>query len=352
MDFQIKIATVAIVIAMFSSCKQQDNNVQTDLAIPVSVEDVKTSSIKEFVTTTGTVNALKKVDLNSEIAGQYVLATNPLTGRPFKMGDKVKAGQTIIRIEDEEYENGIALDSKKLNLEISKQEYEKQKSLYEKGGVTLRDMRNSEVSMINAQYDFENAELKLAQMKVVAPFNGVIVDLPYFTPGTKIASGLLMVSMMDYSKLHMEINLPEKYIQTVVPKQDVFITNYTLPDDTLDAEITELSPAISTETRTFKGSLLVQNSELKLRPGMFVKADIVVESSDSTIVIDKDLIIARGKRKSVFVVDKKAARERRITTGLESKDKVEVTSGLNLNDRLIVKGFETLRNGSKVKVIK
>ena len=62
---------------------------------------------------------------------------NPQTGKPFKMGDRVKEGQVIIRLEDEEYENSIAIESAKLNLEISEEEYNKQKSLYEKGGVTL-----------------------------------------------------------------------------------------------------------------------------------------------------------------------------------------------------------------------
>ena len=67
------------------------------------------------------------------MAGNYFLQNNPATGRPFKLGDRVTQGQTIIKFENEEYENNLAMTSVKLNLEISEQEYEKQKSLYEKG---------------------------------------------------------------------------------------------------------------------------------------------------------------------------------------------------------------------------
>lgn len=336
----------------FIACNNRQQSETTDLAIPVSVEDVRKQPIEKYINTTGTAKAVQEVTLNSEMAGNYRLLNNPSTGRPFKLGDKVRAGQVLIRFEDQEYVNNIAMDSKKLNLEISAQEYEKQKSLYEKGGVTLRELRNSEVSATNARYDFENAQVRLSKMNIVAPFAGVIVDLPYFTQGTRITSGQAMVTIMNYDKMFLDINLPEKTISEIQNGQQVIITNYTIAEDTLKGVVSELSPAVSTETRTFKGKLLIENPELKLRPGMFVKADIVVARRDSAIVIPKNLILSSGRGKMVFVVDQSTARERRIQLGIENQDFAEVVSGLKENDRLVVKGFETLRNDSKVKVIK
>ena len=104
--------------------------------------------------------------------GYYTLQTNPSTGRPYKLGDAVKKGQLIIHFQNREYENGIALDSRKLTLEIAEQEQVKQAALYEKGGVTLSEMRNTEVRVTNARYDLENAEINLAKMSVRAPFDG------------------------------------------------------------------------------------------------------------------------------------------------------------------------------------
>ncbi|HPJ79103.1 MAG TPA: efflux RND transporter periplasmic adaptor subunit, partial [Prolixibacteraceae bacterium] len=134
--------------------------------------------------------------------------------------------------------------------------------------------------------------------------------------------------------------------------QEVIVTNYTIAEDTLKGVVTELSPAVSTETRTFKGKLLIENPELKLRPGMFVKGDIVVARRDSAIVIPKSIIMSSNRGKVVFVVDQSTARERRITLGIENQDYAEVIAGLKENERLVVKGYETLRNDSKVKVIR
>ena len=86
--------------------------------------------------------------------------------------------------------------------------------------------------------------------------------------------------------------------------------NYSLPDDTLSGEITQLSPAIDSETRSFKGSVMISNPNLLLRPGMFVRAEIVVASKDSTIVIPKDIVLVKQRGKTVFIVDKGAAEER------------------------------------------
>lgn len=343
---------LAGIIAVTVSCNNQPQSEATELAVPVSVENVKLQSIRQFVNTTGTAKSIYETTLTSEITGEYHLMKNPATGAPFKLGDKVKEGQVIVRLEDEEYVNGIALESQKLNLDIAEQEYEKQKSLYDKGGVTLRELRNSEVSKTNAQYSYESAQIRLAKMNVVAPFSGVIVDLPYYTQGTRVASGAEMVSLMGYDKMYMEINLPEKNITDVKVGQEVLITNYTIEEDTLTGTVSELSPMISNETRTFAGKLTINNPDLKLRPGMFVKADIITAQKDSTIVIPKNIILSGNRGKYVFVVGRNSsADDRRITTGLENQEYIEITEGLNRNDRLIIKGFETLRDNSKVKVI-
>jgi len=350
-SFHQFIALIALIGAA-TACNAPQTNTTTELAVPVSVTDIKPGSIEKVINTTGTLNATKTTILKTEMTGKYKLLTNPRTRRTFALGDVVENGQVIIQLEDAEYVNSIGLDSKKLNLEISEQNKTKQQSLFEKGGVTQLDYRNSEVSYTNAKYDFEKANLLMAKMSVRAPFKGIITDLPALTNGTQVATGTAVVSLMDYSTMTVEVNLPEKYISDVKIDQPVRIMNYTLPNDTLKGSVKELSPAISTETRTFEGIIGVENPELKLRPGMFAKADIVLAKHDSVIVIPKNIIISSQRGKSVFIVDNGTANEKRITIGFENQNFAEITSGLKKNDRLVIKGFETLKNRSKVKIVK
>lgn len=340
------------ILTVLAGCRNEQNDVEADVAVPVSILDIKYQSIEEFITTNGTVLPTKDVILSSEMGGKYLLLKNPRTGKTWALGDLVKEGEAIVSIEDEEYVNNIQIKSKELNLDISKSEFKSITSLFEKGGETLRTLKNAEQTMINAQYTLDNANLQLAKMQIEAPFQSVIVDLPYFTAGNKIQAGTVVVSMMDYQKLFMEIQLPEKNLAKIDVDQKVRILNYVLPDDTLWGKISQMSPAINPDTRNFKAIITVNNPDLRLRPGSYVKAEIVTDSKDSTIVISKDYIVSRQRGKSVFIVDQNTAYERRIKIGLENPNEVEVIEGLELNSRVVTEGFETLGNRSKVKIIR
>ncbi|HUS85719.1 MAG TPA: efflux RND transporter periplasmic adaptor subunit [Bacteroidales bacterium] len=333
-------------------CNNREPGLEADVEIPVSVEDIKLKSIEEFISTTGTVIPVVDVKLNAEITATYLLVNNPATGRTWQLGDKVRKGTLIASLEDAEFLNGVKLEVHELNLELTKSELEKQESLYEKGGVTLTNLKTAGYNYINAQYTVENARIQMEKTKIVSPFDGVITDLPFYTQGSEVAQGSPIVQIMDYAKMILDVNLPEKYIETVKVGQNVRITNYTLPDDTLTGKITQLSPAINSDTRTFKGNITINNPELLLRPGMFVKSDIVTARKDSVIVIPKDIILSRQRGMTVFIVNRGVANERVIATGLSNSDQVEVIRGLQVNERVVTDGFETLGQNTKVKIVK
>lgn len=341
-----------IFVMLYMACSSSESDRDLQVTAPVSVEEVRHRSIEEFVITTGTAKAIKEATLKSETSGDYKRCLNPATRRPYALGDAVRKGQVIIELDNPEQLNTIKIESQKLNLDISQREFEKQQSLYDKGGVTLRELKDAERTFIEAKYNYENAILAVAKLKITAPFNGVIVDLPYYTEGTMVAANTVMVQLMDYARMYMETNLPGKELERIKPLQSCRVMNYALPKDTLSGRIAQVSPALDPDTRAFKGTLEIDNPALLLRPGMFVKCEIVVARKDSALVIAKDVILARQRGKTVFVVEKGAAEERILVTGIENPDVVEVVSGLKANDRLIVKGFETLQNQSKVKIIR
>ena len=340
-----------LLITVLWSCNNEQSNIQTEIKVPVSVISIKPESISRFIETTGTVYSSKEGTMKSEMSGLYQLQRNPATGKPFALGDAVKAGQVLVRIKNEEFVNGLQVDGKKLNLELAENNLTKQKSLYDKGGVTQTELKNASIQYVNSKYSYENAEIQLAKMAVRVPFDGVIVELPYHTDGVKIDQGTELFRVMEYDKLLMDVKLPEKHLSEVTVDQLVQITNYNIGTDTISGRISQISPIINPDTRTFQSVLQINNEKRSLRPGMFIKAAILSEKRDSTIVIPKETVISRQDAKVVFIVENGIATEKKITTGLETMDEIEVLSGLKINDRLVVTGFETLRNKSKVSVL-
>jgi len=340
-----------MLITILWSCNNEQSNIQTEIKIPVSVVSIKPESISRFIETTGTVYSSKEGTMKSEMSGLYQLQRNPATGKPFALGDAVKANQVLVKIENEEFVNGLQVEGKRLNLELAENNLNKQKSLYDKGGVTQTELKNASIQYVNSKYSYENAEIQLAKMAIRVPFDGVIVELPYNTDGIKIDQGTAIFRVMEYDQLLMDVELPEKHLSEITLDQLVQITNYNIGKDTISGRISQISPIINPDTRTFQSVLQINNDKRSLRPGMFIKAAILSEKRDSTIVIPKETVISRQDAKVVFTVENGIATEKKITTGLETMDDIEVLSGLKINDRLVVSGFETLRNKSKVSVI-
>ncbi|HBE41830.1 MAG TPA: efflux transporter periplasmic adaptor subunit [Bacteroidales bacterium] len=346
-----KIIILFTLLTAFAACRNRDQNLTADVEIPVTVKELRPRSIEEYVNTTGTAVPRGEIELKSKIAAAYFLEKNPQTGRLWQLGDRIKAGALIARLEDEEYVNSVQLETNQLNMELMESELRKQESLYEKGGVTLRELKTAGINYENSKTTVINSRLQLQKTKIVAPIDGVIVDLPYYTQGTEIASGLTIARIMDYRTMFMDVRLPEKYIAVIRPGQMVKLTNYTIPEDTIIGSITQLSPAIDADTRTFRGTIHIDNNEYTLRPGMFVNADIITQRKDSVIVIPKNIILSRQKGKTVFIVDRGVATERIVETGLENITEIEIIRGISINERVVTGGFETLSNRSKVKII-
>jgi membrane fusion protein, multidrug efflux system len=341
---------IMLSIVLFVGCRNEQTTQTADVSVPVRVADVTKKTIYNTLTINGTVSPVGTVDVVTEAEGRYSLSINPSTRLPYKMGDKVKKGEKLVSLSNEEYELGIRIESRKLDLENSKQEYEKQKSLYEKGGVTMRELQNSELSYINTKYDYENAQMQINKLSVFAPFDGVIVELPYFTQNVRVSSGTKVARLMDYSALLMQAEFPEKFITTITTGQEAYITNYNLRGDTLKALITQLSPAINEASRTFRGVMRIDNPSLIMRPGMFVKADIVVERRDSAVVVPRELVQSKRRGKVVFVIERNTAVEKRVETGIETDTEVEIISGLELDEKLVTEGYQMLSNRTKVRV--
>lgn len=338
-------------LLLIVSCGEEGPDIDTESAIPVSIETLTRKPISEYVTATGTVKATQTSDLTAQQWGYYQIQTNPRTGEPFAMGDTVLQGEVIIKLRNQEFVNEIAIESKKLNYEVSEREFEKQKALYDKGGVTLRELTDSERAYIDARYSYQNALLQLEKLSLSANFDGILADLPYYANGQRVESGTVLGRVMNYETLHCSVSLPAKELGRVRAGQKLLVTNYTETEDTLTGSVVQVSPALDADSRMFEASLLIDNDSLIFRPGMFVKVDIEVASRDSALVIPKDVVMEQRRGKTVFVVEKGVALQRTIDTGLESGSEIEVTKGLEEDERLIVEGFETLRNGSRVRVV-
>jgi membrane fusion protein, heavy metal efflux system len=194
------------------------------------------------------------------------------------------------------------------------------------------------------------ALLNLEKSKVKAPFTGV-VKRKYAQNGGYIKSGEVLLEIMNISKVLAKINIPEKDIQYLKPGQIVKVTLDALPEQLLKGTIKTIGLEADTNSRSFPAEVIVDNSDRNLLPGMMTRAETIALSLSNQIMIPSHAVLEREYGKVVFVVKNAKAVEKNVSLGTAVENKVQVLSGLNVGDRLVVSSQQFIANNETINII-
>lgn len=330
------------------SCESGNDRSAADFAVPVAVEKVHLSPIADFVSATGTIQAQRQEKVIAEVGGiLHIIKSN---GTMTKNGLTVEPRMIIAEIENEEWRLEVRVESQRMAMANAEKELEKQTGLFKEGGVTEKELEIARKSALDARLNYESAKIRAEKLILRAPIPGIITNLQSSFDGTYVPNNFHLCTVTDYKKVVVAAKLPNTDIGRIEIDQKAQITNYALQDETFMGEVVSIDPTIDPQTRTFTVNIVIDNKDSKLRPGMFVKVDIISQFKENAVVIPKDALQTRENRTVVFIVEGVSAEMREVITGIATKEDIEVISGLSEGERLVVKGHETLRDKSKVRV--
>ncbi len=339
---------VSLIPILIFACSSAEDKSAADLTIPVVVEKVKRGAIASYVSATGTLRAQREERVIAEVEGVLRMAKN--NGTVLVAGAKIQAGQLLAEIENQEYLLNVRVESQKLAMENAMRELQKQEALFKEGGVTEKELELARRNALDSRLNYEAAQLRADKLRLKAPISGFIANLQANAEGTRVPVGFRLCSIMDYDITLAQVNLPNTDLERVQIGQEVVVSNYAISDQNFRGRVTAIDPTIDPQTRTFTVTIEAANDKLLLRPGMFVKADIIIENHPNSVVIPKTALQTRDNRPVAFVVEGASAALREVSTGIETREEVEILEGLAEGERLVVKGHETLRDKSKVRV--
>jgi HlyD family secretion protein len=368
--------------------------------VAVTTYTVKTGRIEEIVSSveSGTLEPVRRARLRAEVGGRVTEIVK-------KEGDRVKKGEVIIRIDNEDAIARVNLQ--RGNLEVQKarlqivegnlknltDKLEKLKKLYDEGAVTENQLKDLETQFNAVQNEYiaarsavEQGEsllkisnLELKKTEITAPFDGLITEInvregedinsisvPLLSSKsaqqTDIVSSITQSSSRDYaceiiddSEFYVEAPFDESDAMLVRTGFPVRLTSDALDEEALTGSVTFVAPhvgGVKEGVRSVKIKVAVKNSEnMKLLPGMSMDVDIVVNSMDDTIIIPTNSIIERDGTPCVFLLDGKKAVLKKITTGISNWEWTEVKDGLKPGERIIISlDNPELKDGVRVKI--
>ena len=350
-------ATALCIAALFlllsaAGCSDPESTAGLEVKIPVRVEEAGRAGIEEHLTTTGTVRAIQEVKLDSPMTGYLALGRLGGDGRRLIEGDPVKKGQVIALLDSEEtrVNKKSGIDARRAELQQAESDYQRYQRLFDEGFVSEQELKSRESAMASARYNYDNTLIVEEQTRIIAPISGRLTWLTREVDGAKVTAGEELAEVMDFSQVLADLELPGGDIARVEKGMVVRVSNYAYADQVFEGTIRYISPTIQAQSRTFRIEVLLQNSEGLVRPGMFVKADIVTRAREDALVLPRHAVVVRNNRPTVFVVSRQKAEMREVVTGLEDEDRVEILSGIEAGERVVVQGYETLKDKTPVKV--
>ncbi len=343
---------LAALLLSAAGCSEPESRAGLEVKIPVRVEEAGRDSIEEHLSTTGTVRAIQEVKLDAPMTGYLNLGRLGGNGRRLIEGDPVREGQVIALLDNEEtrVNKKSGIDARRAELQKAESDFQRYQRLFEEGFVSEQEMKNYESGLATARFNYENTLIVEEQTRIVAPISGRLTWLTREVDGAKVTAGEELAEVMDYSRVLADLELPGGDIARVKEGMAVRITNYAYPDQVFEGTVRYISSTIQAQSRTFRVEVLLQNREGLVRPGMFVKADIVTRSREDALVLPRHAVVVRNNRPSVFVVSRQKAEMREVVTGLEDEDRVEILSGIEAGERVVIQGYETLKDKTPVKV--
>lgn len=335
--------TLIIALTIFvSACgkKQEKKEAEKKLSL-VKVREIKGEAFSEKYKVVGIVKPYTSAKLSSEEGGIITYLSKD-------KGNSVSKGETVVVLKKDF--DKASYDQAVSQYELAKDNYIRAEKLYLENATTEQVYTNAKLQFDIAEKTVEIYRTRLGKGYIKSPISGV-VDAKYMNLGEMTSPGSPVLSIVDISRVKIEAGIPEKYVTQLTKGRSVEITFDVLPDDNFTGKITYISPTLNPQSRTFDIEIILVNKDKKLKPEMSANIFISNLNLSDAVVLERDSFVDNGDEQFVFVLENDIAKKKVIKLGGASDNKVLVSEGLNIGDKLIYYGFRALVDGDKVKVV-
>lgn len=308
-------------------------------AANVRVLELARTDLVETVQLTGPLRAVRGTDVSTEEAGV-------VEALPAAKGRRVAAGQVVVALDRR------LLEAEEKSAEAARilREYneERTRKLYEANSVSKQEMLLVHTELEQARQNERVAELRFERAAIVAPFDGIVTD-HYVEVGELVAPGQRVARVVDPFTLELEGAVTEREVRWLREGARATIAVDGIAGG-FDARVAFVSLEANPVSGKFPVEIVVDNRDLRLRAGVVGRARVVKEVHADVIAIPRDALVRADSGPAVYLVEDDHARLVPVRPGADQGVMVVVESGLEVGQRLVVRGQRQLQPGAPVLV--
>lgn len=310
------------------------------VAIPVTVTRVDEAAVSQQLVKTGNLIPFREANITATTAGR-------VTRVGFDLGSSVRQGAVLVQLDNKLKE--LSLQQTQLSINKLKKDVDRYNTL-------LAGNATTEIQVNETRYNYENAMNQAEQIKkqlddasVKAPISGQIVKKD-IEPGEYISPGTVLGTVLDVSRLKVNVLANESDVYRLRKGQSVRISADVFPGRTFGGQISYIAPQ-GTDEHNYPVEITL-NGAGGLKAGTFVNVDFSQPSTQKSLQIPRSALVESIKNPYVYVIDGNVAKQRQIKVGREFGDAIEVLSGLAAGDQVITTGQLNLSDGKPVQITK
>ena len=308
----------------------------------VEVHTVARGSIARQVVVTGTVDPLRLIGVNAQLAGA-------LTTVNVQEGDMVRRGAVLARVDDREIAAQLA--AAEASFAVAEAAYERARQLRDRRVITLPEYERDRTAFAAARAQVEQLRTRAGYAAVLAPATGVITEKLVET-GDVVGNQSRLFTIADVSQLVVRLGVSELDVVQLEPGDPVNVTLDALPNRQLGGRIRRIFPVGDPTTRLVPVEVVLDpQSAQYARPGFLARITFDLTTSNNVLLVPVSAVLGGQGSQAVFVVENNTAVRRTVSTGLTSQGRVEVISGLSDGEQIVVTGHNSLRDGMTVRAV-
>lgn len=296
--------------------------------VPVEVVTVKAVPIDDEALSVGTLRSNESVVIRTEVAGRVLKVG-------FTDGQTVAAGTTLLRIDD-----SIAaaeVSQAKAELGLALENFRRVQDLKEKNFVSASALDQAGAAQEVAKAKLELAQARLKRYTLTAPFAGT-VGLRNLTAGDYVKEGADVVAIEDLSSMRLDFRLPEKFNPMLRAGITLRAGFEAFPGKDFPATVVAVDPQIDPAGRSVLIRARLANPGSVLKPGMLARVTLSLGQRASVLMVPEEAIVPQGGDAFVYRVIEGKAVKTPVRLGTRRPGMVELASGVNAGDQIVVAG--------------
>ena len=305
---------------------------------------VQRGDVQQVIPAVGTLAPRKSANLGSQVAGRVEEVF-------VEIGDAVKAGDPLVKLDSKFYQ--IDLDQRKAELDAAKVRAAQSRStLTRHQEISAKNPQAISAQAVDeARSASELAQAQLAQSEqallgseerlyeavIRAPFAGVITER-MVDPGDPVTTTFVtqVMKIEQLNELELHFTLPQELFGQVAEGTGVQFQVSGVPDLYGAGKVERVFPALDEATRTFRCRVIIENPELRFRPGMLMEVKAVVGEAKGVLSVPKGTVFQRGDAEAVRLATNGGFEERIVKVGMRGVALLEITEGLSEGDKVLL----------------